>query len=464
MNERTDRSILRSLTAMAVPIVLANTIQTSHQLINTFWVGRLGADAVAAVSVSFPVIFLLVSLGGGLSIAGSILAAHHVGAGDPAGVNRVAGQTLGLTIAVSLLLTASGLLLSPLLLDLMQVAPAVHADALAYMRISFLGIVCGFSFVMYQALARAIGDTRRPLYLIMAGVALNLVLDPILIFGWGPLPGLGVAGAAWATLAAQTATALAGIRLLFGGRHGLHVRRADLRPDWPLVSRVVRLGLPASLEQSMQALGISTVTLLVAAFGTEAIAAYGIGFRVLTFVIIPAFGISIAASTLVSQSIGAGDIVRAEHITRVSALLGIAVLGTAGAAIAILATPIAQAFVPNDAGVVQTAASALRWMAISFALMGLQLSLAGTFRGAGDTLAAMLLSAIGTWLVQLPIAWLLAHQAGLGVRGIWMTYPLAGLVNTLIALLYWRHGRWRRLRLVPLRATPGSAADAAETG
>ena len=444
-------SILRPLAAMAAPIVLANTVQASHQLINTLWVGRLGAEAVAAVSVSFPVIFLLVSLGGGLSIAGSILAAQYVGAGNTPMVNRVAGQTLTMTVAVSLLLTVTGTLAAPLLLKLLRVEPAVFDDALAYMRISFGGILCGFAFATYQALMRSVGDTKRPLYLIAAGVIINLLLDPLLIFGWGPVPALGVSGAAWATLVAQACMALAGLRMLFSARFGLQLQLRELLPQWGLIGRVARLGLPASLEQSMQALGMTAVMLLVASFGTVAIAAYGIGMRVLTFVIIPAFGISMAASTLVGQSIGAGDLGRAERITRVSALSSMALLGGASLLIIFAAAPIVRVFVPEDPGLVTAGADVLRWMAAAFALMGAQLSLAGTFRGAGDTFAAMLLSAAGTLLVQLPIAWLLSKHTTLGATGIWMTYPISGCVNTLISLAYLRHGRWRRIRLTPER-------------
>lgn len=444
-------AILRPLAALAIPIVLANTVQISHQLVNTFWVGRLGADAVAAVSVSFPIIFLLVSLGGGLSIAGSILVAQYFGARDQVMVNRVAGQTVAMTAVVSLLLTFTGQLAAPHLLSLMRVEAAVFADALAYMRISFTGIMPAFIFAMYQALMRGVGDTKRPLYLIGAGVVLNIMLDPLLIFGWGPVPAHGVAGAAWATLIVQVLTAVVGLRLLFSARFGLHLTIRALRPDGRLVGRIVRLGLPASLEQSMQALSMSVLTFLVAGFGTMAIGAYGISVRILTFVIVPAIGISMAASTMVGQSIGAGDRERADRITRVSALSGFTLLGSAGVVIILAAVPIMRAFVPEDPALVIAGAEALRWIALNFALSGVQLSLTGTFRGAGDTFATMLLAAVGTWIVLLPIAWLLSTQTSLGAKGIWMTYPIAGAINTLIALGYLRYGRWRRIRLTPER-------------
>jgi putative MATE family efflux protein len=444
-------SVLRSLGALAVPIVLANTVQTSHQLINTFWVGRLGANAVAAVSVSFPVIFLLIALGGGLSIAGSILAAQYAGARNAAMVNRVAAQTLAVTIAVALILTMTGTWAAPHLLRLMRVTPAVFADALVYLRISFAGILWVFVFAMYESLMRAVGDTKRPLYLIAAGVVLNVLLDPLLIFGWGPVPAFGVAGAAWATLITQSACALIGLRLLFSARFGFELSTRDLWPDWPLIVRVARLGLPASLSQAMHALSISTVTALVASFGTLALAAFGVGFRVLTFVMIPAIGISMASAVMVGHSIGAGDSARAERVTRFSALLGLALLGAAGLAIALAAEPIVRVFVPQDPLLVAASAEALRWMAASFAFTGVQLALSGTFRGAGDTAATLLLSAVGAWLVLLPIATILARQTTLGVTGIWIAYPVAGAINTALALAYYRCGRWRRIRLTPER-------------
>jgi putative MATE family efflux protein len=319
------------------------------------------------------------------------------------------------------------------------------------MHISFAGVVWGFTFMMYQALMRAVGDTKRPLYLVAASVAINITLDPLLIFGIGPFPTLGVAGAAWATLVAQAFAALAGLRMLFSPRFGLHLNRGHLVPDRALIGRVARLGLPASLEQATQALGLTTITLLAAHFGTESVAAYGIGMRVLTFVIIPAFGISMAASTLVGQSFGAGDPARAERVTRVSATLGFCVLGTAGALIALGAESVVHAFVPGDPALVSTGASVLHWMAPAFALMGLQLSFAGTYRGAGDTLATMALSAIGTWVVQLPLAWSLSSLAGFGATGIWMAYPFAAAINTAISFAYLRHGRWRKLRITAER-------------
>jgi MATE family, multidrug efflux pump len=443
----TEGSIGKSLFALALPIVLANSVQTSYQLINTFWVGRLGADAVAAVSVSFPIIFLLVSLGGGLTIAGSILVAQYTGARDYAQVNHASGQTLLMVLSVSLLLSIVGFMVVPTLLRWMGVSAAVFADAVAYMRVSFAGIVFVFAFAMYQSIMRGVGETKMPLYVISLSVVLNLLLDPLLIFGWGPVPAMGVAGAAYATLITQALSAALGMYLLFSTRFGLQLTRQNLLPDWVLLTRLFRLGLPASIEQSMQALGLTMLTTLVSGFGTLAVAAFGLSLRVFTFVIIPAFGISMAASTLVAQCIGAGDRARAEQVAVFSTWASLLLLGAVGVLFFFGAAPIVRFFVPEDAELIAAGAIVLKYMAASFVFSGVQLGLAGTFRGAGDTFITMLLATIGVWLVQLPIAYALSKYTTLGATGLWIMFPIAGLINTALALAYFKWGRWRSIRL-----------------
>jgi putative MATE family efflux protein len=329
----------------------------------------------------------------------------------------------------------------------MGVSAAVFVDAVAYMRVSFAGIVFVFAFAMYQSIMRGVGETKMPLYVISLSVVLNLLLDPLLIFGWGSIPPLGVAGAAYATLITQAVSAVLGMYLLFSTRFGLQLTKHDLLPDWVLLKRLFRLGLPASIEQSMQALGLTLLTTLVSGFGTLAMAAFGLSLRVFTFVIIPAFGISMAASTLVAQSIGAGDRQRAEQIAVHSTWVSLLLLGAVGVVFFFAAVPIVHFFVPEDAELIAAGATVLKFMAASFVFSGVQLGLAGTFRGAGDTFITMLLATIGVWLVQLPIAYLLSKHTALGASGLWTMFPIAGFINTALALAYFKWGHWRSIRL-----------------
>jgi len=246
----TQLSIPRALAALALPIVLANTLLTAHQLVNTFWVGRLGAPAVAAVSVSFPVIFLLVSVGGGLSVAGSILIAQYAGARDSRSVNHVSAQTMLMVVAVSALFSALGYPLAGPLLHAMGIGADIFEESTRYLQVSFLGIVFMFAFETSQSILRGVGEVKIPLYVIAFSVVLNLILDPLFIFGLGPVPAGGVVGAAYATLVTQGLAAAVGLAVLLRNRYGVQLRRLDFVPDIPLIRRIFRLGLPASVEQS----------------------------------------------------------------------------------------------------------------------------------------------------------------------------------------------------------------------
>jgi putative MATE family efflux protein len=367
-----------------VPIVAANILQSACQIIDAFWVGRLGGAAVAAVSLSFPVMFLMFAIGAGLSIAGSTLIAQFVGAGNHKMVGHVAGQTLLMVIAASLVLGTTGFFAAPALLRLMGVAPDVYDGALGFMRVSFIGLIFNFSFFVFQAIMRSIGRATLPVYIVLATVFLNFALDPLLIFGWGPLPGYGVMGAALATLGTQSIAAIIGIVVLRAGMHGIHVRAVDFIPDFAHIRRAFFLGFPASVEMSARALGLMVMTFLVTSFGTTTLAAYGVGSNILQVVIIPAMGLSMAVSALAGQNIGAGNVARAASIGRLGALMGFGVLSAFGLLVFLFPTQLVAFFVPQDAAVIAEGAKFLRIMALSWGFMGAQFALTGVFRASGN--------------------------------------------------------------------------------
>ncbi|HRW58967.1 MAG TPA: MATE family efflux transporter, partial [Chlamydiales bacterium] len=227
-NNLLDGSIFKSLISLAVPIIFANILQTTYQLIDTFWVGRLGTDAVAAVSISFPVIFLIISLGGGLVMAGAILIAQYKGSSNRKAVNHIASQTFVMVVVISIVLAMIGYLLSPLVVRLMGADTKVYTDAVLYMRVSFLGMIFMFVYMAFQSLMRGVGDVKTPLYIVLGTVFLNLVLDPLFIFGYGIFPGYGVTGAAIATIITEGLAALIGSFLLLKGRYHIKISWKDL--------------------------------------------------------------------------------------------------------------------------------------------------------------------------------------------------------------------------------------------
>jgi putative MATE family efflux protein len=442
VRDATQGPILGVLIALAVPIVAANVLQSLYQLIDTFWVGRLGADAVAAVSLSFPITFLMISAGGGLSIAGAILVAQSFGAGDRRATDHAAGQTLLVVGVVSTVLSLAGYFLSGPLVAFFRPTPSVTDMAVGYLKVSFLGLVAIFVYFVFQALLRGVGDVKTPLIVVGGTVVLNFFLDPLLILGWGPVPAFGVVGAAWATIGSQGLAGAVGLLILFSGRYGIHVRLADLLPDRELVLRILRLGIPSSVEQSARALGLTVMMLLVSSFGTTAIASYGIGARILSFVIIPAMGLSMATSTVVGQNVGARKDDRAIGSARLSMVAAFVALSGAGAVLWVLAGPIVAGFVPGEPEVIGLGTHFLHIMAPTFGLFGLQMVMGGALAGAGNTMASMMLSLLSFWVMRFPVAWILAVPAGLGPDGVFWSFPVSNVLAGGVALAWFMRGNW----------------------
>ncbi|MAS09245.1 MATE family efflux transporter [Salinisphaera sp.] len=455
----TQGSIVRALITLAVPIVFANLLQTAYQLIDTFWVGRLGAGAVAAVSLSFPVIFFLISLGLGLAVAGTILVAQYQGRRDTAMVNRVSAQALIGVVAISLVLAVLGFIGARVVVAFLGAADEVLPMATRYLRVSFVGLPFLFAYVIFQSLMRGVGDARTPLLIVTGTVALNFVLDPLFILGWGPMPGLGVSGAALATVITQGLAAVVGLAMLFSGRYGIRLERAHLTPDFALIWRLLKLGLPAAIEQSTRALGLMLMTILVAGFGTVALAAYGIGTRMLSFVIIPALGLSQATSALIGQNIGAARIDRAERTAWLSAAIALVALSGVGVLAFLFAEALVTLFVPGAPGVIAAGALFVRITALTYGVIGAQIVITGAFRGSGNTLVAMAIALVSLWVLQFPLAWLLSERAGLGETGIWIAYPVQNVITCLIAALWFARGSWKQRRVIEAEPPERAAAE-----
>jgi len=442
-----EGSIVRSLVLLAVPIMGANILQVAYQLVDAFWVGRLGAAAVAAVSITMPLMFVLIAAGMGFAIAGTTLIAQYTGARDHKMVDHVAAQTLLTILAVSVVLGALGFALAPWLLHLMGVTPDVYRNALSFIRVVFIALPFTFLYAMVQALMRGVGEVKVPLYIVAGTVVVNFFLDPILIFGRFGAPAMGVTGAAIATLIAQLMAAIVALWVLFGGRFGIHVRWRDFKPDFAFVKRAFLLGYPASIEQSARAVGMTLMTFLIVSFGTIVTASFGVATNVINVALIPAMGFSMATSTLVGQNIGAGNISRAEKTARLSALVTFIALSLLGLVCSLLATPIVRFFVPQSPQVITEGAHLLRIVSWSFGFVGLQFALLGVLRAAGEMLAAMTTSLVSQWLLSLPLAYLLSKHTALGADGLWWALPLSNIVTACIAGALFLWGPWKTRKL-----------------
>src|SRR5690625_2672041 len=439
----TEGSIFRALLKLASPIILANILHTAYQLIDTFWLGRLGAHAVAAVSLSFPILFLILSFGGGLTLAGTIIVSHYKGAGNQRGVNFSSSQTIFIIFFVSILLAVIGYTAAGPLMQLVGAGPDILEESVNYFRVSSIGFVFMFIFFVFQSLMRGIGNVMLPMYVILFTVLLNLVLDPLFIYGWGPLPSYGVTGAAVASVITQGISAAIGFYIMWRGNRGIRVRFADMGIDTAWIRRMFVLGIPASLDQSTRAAGMTMMVIIVTSFGSEVVAAYGIGARILSLVIIPALGLGIATTTLVGQNIGAAKIRRAEQTGDLVVRIAFVGLTAIGLLLFLFAEQLTAFFVPDDPQVIRDGARFIRIMAPSFGFLGVQQVMNGTFNGAGFTTASLLISILSLWIIRFPMAYVLSNNTALGYEGIWWAFPISNFIAAIAAFIYYKIGHWK---------------------
>ena len=463
----TDGALVKPLVVLSVPIILTNTLQVGYNLADTFWVGRLGQPAVAALSFSWAIVFLVISLSLGFSVAGTVLVAQNKGAGNLDRVGHVAGQTVSLVVAASVLFSIVGFALAPTLLELVGAGPGSEAYGLAvtYTRTMFVGIPFVFAFFVFQSLLQGWGDSRTPLYLMAFGVGLNVFIDPFFILGfqdnvlfsWLGLGGVetalyeltgfdgfGVQGAALATILSRGIGAAIGIWLLVSGSVGIELSAADFRPELETVRSLVRIGTPASVEISTSALSVTILTALVAIAGSDAVAAYGIGSRITSMVVLPALGLARGVETVVGQNLGAEQPDRAKR--GVGAAVGLIAVALAlfSVGIYLLSDPIVGAFISGTgaATVTEIGGEYLRIVGASYVFLGVFYVVQGGYRGSGNTRTAMVFAFIGFILLRSVLAYTLAVPAGFGATGIWYGEAAANVLMALLVGSYFLRGTW----------------------
>jgi putative MATE family efflux protein len=343
----------------------------------------------------------------------------------------------------SAVLGAAGYVIAPYLLDILKVAPDVYAGALGFMRVSFVGIIFVFLYGMFQALMRGVGETRMPLLIVIGTVVLNFLLDPLFIFGWGPLPPQGVMGAAIATLATQGLAALLGIVIFLRGRHGIQLSWRSFRPDPVYIKRAFFLGLPGSIELSTRGLGPMLMSFLVAGFGTVTLAGYGVGTNILQFITIPAMGMSQAVSALVGQNMGARNIERASRVAVLGASSSFAILSVVGILAWIFAPAVVAFFVPDDAEVIAEGAQFIRIMCLTWGGIGVQLCIVSAFRASGNMLVAMLIALVSQFVFQFPLAYVLSKHTSLQGSGLWWSFPITTIAVAVVSIFWFAQGGWK---------------------
>lgn len=450
--ELTEGGIVKPLIFLSLPIVLTNLMQTAYNLADTFWLGQYSTEALAAISFGFPMVFLLISLGMGLSVAGSVLVAQHTGADETKQAEYAASQTVAFAFLGSVLLATIGYPFVRPFLDFLGASPDVLPGATAYMQIVALGLPFMFGFFVFISLMRGAGDTLTPMFVMFGTVVLNIVLDPFLINGWtviqhAPIvgtigfPELGIRGAAIATVFSRSLAMFVGVAIMLSGTRGIRIHLKDLKPDLQYLRKILQIGIPASIEGTGRALSINALLLVVGLFSTPVVAAFGIGTRVFSVIFLPAIAVARGVETMSGQNIGAGKYDRAERANYVAAKGLFVVLALIGVLIFLTPTPIVTVFT-DDPAVLTEGTTFLRYVALSFGFIGIMRAFIGGFRGAGKTMIAAVISILTLAGIRLPIAYV-ASQYLFGVRGIWVAFFISNIAGAGIAWLWFRRGTWR---------------------
>jgi putative MATE family efflux protein len=452
----TEGSIPRALMLFSLPILFGNVLQSVNGSVNSIWVGKfLGEAALAAAGNANMVMFLLFAVIFGFSMAATIMVAQCIGASNIPEAKRVVGTGavffLGLSLAMSLL----GVALTDSLLQWMRTPPDALPLALAYMRIIFLALpfMGGLFFVM--AVLRGAGDSKTPFFYLVLSVVLDILLNPLLIFGWGPIPKLGIAGWATATLIAQALSLAALVAHLYRTKHFLCIHRDELRlfkVDWSLVKLLVTKGVPMGLQMFVVSSSMIALTALTNRFGSQETAAFSAATQLWNYVQMPALAIGAAASSMAAQNVGAGKWDRVDGV----AITGVAFNFISGGALIALIYALNRhalgLFLPPHGPALEIAAHLNAIVLWSFAFFGMSMVLYGVVRATGAVVPPLIMLVIALWLVRVPFAYLLVDRWQ--ADAIWWSFPVASAASLAMAVTYYRIGSWRTARMGLARTAP----------
>ncbi|UPM42331.1 MATE family efflux transporter [Halocatena salina] len=446
----------KPLLYLSAPIIVTNLLQTAYNLADTFWLGQYSTTALAAISFAFPMVFLLFSLALGVSVAGSVLVAQHIGADQEDNAEYAASQTVTFSLIASVLLGGIGYVFVDEYLVVLGATDSVIPPATAYMKTISLGLFAMFGFAVFISLMRGYGDTVTPMLVMFGSVVLNIVLDPILIFGFADNPlfghlglngvesvarsltgftGSGIEGAAIATVFSRLLAFVVGLAIMFRGERGVEIHLRQMIPDLGYGRQFVDLGVPASVEGTGVALSTNVLLFILAAYPESVVAAYGIGTRVFSVVFLPAIAFSQGIETMTGQNIGAGKHDRAERTNHYGARVMAVVLTVLGVVAFFRARSIAAVFT-TDTTVIDATATFMQLTALTFGGTGVRRAYLGGFRGAGKTLTAAVIT-VAVVGIQLPLAWL--GSIILGTHGIWLSFAVANVFGALLAFVWFQH-------------------------
>ncbi|OHD22353.1 MAG: MATE family efflux transporter [Spirochaetes bacterium GWB1_59_5] len=444
MKDLTQGGETRTIITFALPMLIGNVFQQFYNMVDSIVVGNfVGTTALAAVGTAFPVIFLMISLVMGLTMGTTILVAQYFGAKADAKV-RAAVDTGYITLFwAGLVMSIVGVLSTNAILTLLKVPADVFPEASAYLRIIFAGLLAMFGYNAISAILRGLGDSKTPLYLLMAASLLNVILDLlfVVVFGWG------VPGVAWATVISQGASFAGGLIYVNKKNRLVSLNIKNLVFDKEIFKHSLRIGLPTGIQQTMVSLGMMALTRIVNGHGTATIAAFSAASRLDSFASMPAMNLSQAISTFTGQNMGAGKTERVKRGHLSAVIAGGAISIAVGAIVILFGKPLMGMFT-SDAEVMAIGARYLTIVGATYLLFSTMFINNGVMRGAGDAFIPMINTILALWVIRIPCAILFSVYLGMGADGIWWSVPAGWLMGATFSTWYYLGGRWKRKAIV----------------
>jgi putative MATE family efflux protein len=441
-HDYTSGSIGRAIVLLAIPMVLEMAMESIFAVVDVFWVSRLGPDAVATVGLTESLLTLVYTAAMGLSIGVMAMVARRIGEKRPEAAAEAAVQGIALGVLVAAVFAGLGIAFAPRLLAVMGATPEVAALGASYTRVMLGGSVFVFLLFLINAIFRGSGDAAIAMRVLWFANAINIVLGPCFIFGLGPFPELGVTGAAVATTIGRGSGVLYQLYRLSRGDARVTVRLPDLKLKPAVMATLVRLSGSGTFQVLVGTASYIGIVRIVSTFGSAAVAGYTIAIRLVMFCLLPSWGLSNAAATLVGQSLGAKDPQRAERAVWVAARYNMIVLGLVGLAFIVLAGPIVGLFT-QDPAAGPIGVLALRTMSFGFVLYALGMVLTQAFNGAGDTWTPTWVNFVCFWLWEIPLAYVLSHVLGMGAFGAFLAITIGFSTLAVASAVLFRRGKWK---------------------
>ncbi len=459
MKDFTTGSIPKQLAFFAAPIVLGDMLQSVYSIIDAIWVGRLiGPNALAAVSASMPLVFFLVSFVIGLAAATVILVGQAYGAKKMDFLAKVLSNSLITTTILCVVITALSITFANPLLHLLNTPPEIQKDAHTFFIIIIGGICLTFFFNWFSGVLRGMGDSKTPLMLLSISVGLNIILVPFLIKGIGPIPPLGIAGSALATVISNFVAVLIAVFYVLKTNTFFKTFKWNFTADWQIIKKMFGLGIPISLSMIVVSLSAVLIVSLVNKFGVSVTAAYGIGLRIDQFSFLPAMSTGLAVSSMVAQNLGAGKKERVPEILKWALIISLSFGTFFFILVNIFPTFIAQAFT-KDAIVAAEAVKYFKIVSFTYFTFAIMFAFQGVVRGAGDTVTMFLITAFSILIFRVPLAYGLAEHTGLKERGIWFGMLFSAGLAVILNIIYYFTGRWKNKVVITRQGPPSKLEE-----